>query len=90
MPSKTKFAMDRFIPPQARPAYKIPPNVVDDTIFQNRIKQAMIVWKQVKEDGADIITWWQYLVKGGVKHMGKELKKKRMGHLNILNIQQAY
>ena len=85
--------LDRYIPPKSRPSYKIPPNVVDDKIFQTRLKKAMNGWTHAKI-GADLLVWWQYLVKGGIKHLakirGKELKKERLGKLNILKIRQAY
>ena len=85
--------LDRYIPPKSRPSYKIPPNVVDDKIFQTRLQKAMIGWTHAKA-GADLLVWWQYLVKGGIKHLakirGKELKKERLGKLNILKVRQAY
>ena len=54
----------------------------------------MTGWLQVKADGADLLTWWEYLVKGGIRQLaqtrGKELKNQRLGQLNILKIKQAY
>ena len=47
----------------------------------------MTGWFQVKADGADLLMWWEYLVKGGVRQLaqarGKELKNQRLGQLNI-------
>ena len=59
-----------------------------------RLGAAMIGWIQVKEAGADLLTWWQNLVMGAIKQLAKsrgtEFKKERLWHLNILKIRQAY
>ena len=86
--------LDRCLTPQTKPSYKIPPNVVKDELFQTHLKDSMIGWLQVKADGADLLTWWEYLVKGGVIQLaqarGKEIKNQRLGQLNILKLRQAY
>ena len=52
----------------------------------------MIGWTHAKA-GADLLVWWQYLVKNGIKHLaktrGKELKKERLGKSNILKVRLA-
>ena len=54
----------------------------------------MLGWQQIKSEGVDLLMWWQLIVKKGIKQIaqvrGKELKKQRMGQLNLLNIRQAY
>ena len=54
----------------------------------------MLIWNQVKDSGADLLTWWQHLVKKGILHLAKvrarELLKQRRGHLNLLLLRQAY
>ena len=51
-------------------------------------------WLQVKAQGADLSTWWESMVKGGVRKLaqtrGEEIKNQRLGQLNILKIRQAY
>ena len=85
---KLPSSLDRCLTPQTKPSYKIPPNVVKDEIFQTRLSDSMTGWLQVKADGADLLTWWEYLIKGGVRQLaqtrGKELKNQRLGQLNIL------
>ena len=54
----------------------------------------MAEWMRVKESGANIITWWQHMVKGGITFLAnarsKELKKESMGQLNMLKLKQSY
>ena len=73
LPSK----LDRCLTPQTKPAYKIPPTVVTDLIFQTRLSEAMLGWQQVKSEGVDLLMWWQLIVKKGIKQIalvrGKEL-----------------
>ena len=51
-------------------------------------------WKQIREHGLDVITWWEIIVKPGLKRLAlersKELCKEQRGELNLLLIQQAY
>ena len=46
----------------------------------------------MKDDGAEVLLWWEYLVKGGIKQIaiqrGKELKKLNLGRLNMLKLRQ--
>ena len=54
----------------------------------------MLEWQRVKEAGANMMLWWELLVKPGVKSLlierGKEMNKERSGQLNLLMIQLAY
>ena len=54
----------------------------------------MNTWKEVRSHGVDILIWWEKLVKPGIRKLalerGKELKKERKSHLNLLLIRQAY
>ena len=71
--------LDRCLTPQTKPSYKIPPSVVSDDLFQTRLVESMTVWLQVKEQGADLLMWWQLIVKKGVKLLaqvrGREIIK---------------
>ena len=82
------------VAPQARPHFKIPPDIVDDEIFSASISKAAESWRQVREAGVNILSWWQYLVKPGIRHLAKarskELKKQRRGFLNLLCVRQAH
>ena len=83
----------RNLAPQIKPTFKIPPSVVDDETFKQQLKDSMADWLQVKEAGADLMLWWDAIVKGGIKYLavqrGKELKKEKIGKLNILKLKQA-
>ena len=65
---------------QAKPSFKIPPEVVDDDIFRVKLGEALAGWHQVREPRVDPLQWWQYLVKPGILHLAKsryfELKKQ--------------
>ena len=51
-------------------------------------------WNIVKNSGVDILVWWEYMVKKGIKELAREkgikIKKQRIGKLNMLKIKQAY
>ena len=86
--------LDRQVTPRSKPQFRIPPEVVTDPLFQSQLKENMLIWNQVKDSGADLLTWWQHLVKRGVLHLARvrarELLKQRRGQLNLLLLRQAY
>ena len=86
--------LDRYIAPNSKPQFRIPPEIASDPEFQSRLRDSMLIWNQVREAGADLLTWWQYLVKRGIRHLakerGRELLKQRRGQLNLLLLRQAY
>ena len=45
-------------------------------------------------ENIDLMAWWQYLVKAGIKKLaqnrGKIMKKQRLGQLKILQVRQAF
>ena len=48
----------------------------------------MLDWQEVHDLGLDILTWWEVLVKPGIKKLAlqrsKELNRERRGELNLL------
>ena len=84
----------RMVAPQAKPHFKIPPHVVDDDNFRENLCQTFEIWQQVRENGANTLKWWEYLVKPGICSLAKsragELKKQRCGQLNLLYLRQSY
>ena len=54
----------------------------------------MAEWLKVKEAGANLMLWWDSMVKGMIKYLaiqrGKELTKQLIGILNMLRLKQAY
>ena len=80
--------------PRSRPLFKAKPEVVTDPLFKFRLAETFSSWAQVKDYGLDILTWWELIVKPGVKKLlierGKELNKERSGVLNLLLLRQSY
>ena len=86
-------SLQRLLAPLSRPAFKISPSVVNDDIFNQRLKISMIDWLRVKDAGVEVLTWWEILVKKGIKQLAvtrsKEIKKQNIGRLNILRLRQV-
>ena len=80
--------------PRHKPLFKARAEVVADPVFAQRLNTKMLEWQRVKEAGADIMLWWELLVKPGIKSLlierGKERNHERSGQLNLLMIQMAY
>ena len=83
-----------MVSPRSRPLFKVRPEVICDKSFQDSLAESMVDWKQVKDLGLDVLTWWEVVVKPGVRklamHRSKELNWQRRGEINLLLIQQAY
>ena len=52
-------------------------------------------WQQVRQnENIDLLVWWQYLVKAGIKKLAidrsKVLKRQRIGQLKMMQIKQAF
>ena len=84
----------RILSPKSRPSYKIKQDVVNDSIFQERLKDSMDHWLEVKSFGLNVIPWWEIVVKPGVKQLAiqrsKEINKTKRGEINLLFLRQAY
>ena len=54
----------------------------------------MVDWQEVNDLGLDILTWWELLVKPGIRKLAlqrsKEINRERRGELNLLLLRQAY
>ena len=68
--------------------------MIRDKIFNERLKVKFSAWSEVRESGLNLMSWWEVIVKPGIKRLlidrGKELNKERSGHLNLLLLKQAY
>ena len=77
-----------------KPLFKAQPNAVEDPIFKQRLNVIFPLWLEIKKAGLDVVSWWEIIVKPGIKKIlverTKELKKERNGQLNLLMIKQAY
>ena len=51
-------------------------------------------WIRVKEAGANLMVWWDSMLKIGVKYLAvqraKEIEKQRLRVLNMLKLKQAF
>ena len=86
--------MARILSPRSRPLFKVKPDVIKDQIFQDRLSESMHDWHEVHELGLEILTWWELLVKPGIRKLAlqrsKEINRERRGELNLLLLRQAY
>ena len=52
------------------------------------------MWSEIRSYNVDVLTWWEILVKPGIKKLlierGKEINKAKRGELNLLLLQQSY
>ena len=73
---------------------KIRDEVSKDVVFQDRVSSAMDIWTEIRNNGLDILTWWELVVKPGLRNLAlvrsREMKKDQRGELNMLLIKQAY
>ena len=84
----------KFLGPRSRPLFKAKPEVVRDEIFYERLKFNFISWSEIRKAGLDIMSWWELIVKPGIRRLlierGKEMNTERSGQLNLLFLRQAY
>ena len=86
--------LENLTSPKTRPFFKTNPEVVLDQVFQDRLKVAMESWQEVRNMGLDILSWWEVVVKPGIKRLaiarGKEINKQKRGRLNALLLLQSF
>ena len=44
----------------------MPPHIVEDQVFKAQIQEMMDNYNEILEAGADLLTWWEHLVKPGI------------------------
>ena len=68
--------------------------VAQDREFKLRVREAMGKWEEIRREGLPIMSWWELIVKPGVKKIAmdrsKEINKDKRGVLNLLQLRQAY
>ena len=51
-------------------------------------------WEEVRKFGVPVLTWWEVLVKPGIRKLAiarsKEMNKNRRGLLNLLMMRQSF
>ena len=84
----------RLTSPKFKAQFKSKPDVVKDPEFIRRLKVEHEEWVGVKNQGVDVMLWWEHMVKPGIKKLliarGKEMKLERSGFLNLLMLRQSY
>ena len=78
--------------PKSRPVFKTKPEVVRDKIFQTRLANNMLEWVEVRKFGVPVLTWWEELVKPGIKKLAinrcKDLSRERRSYPNLIMLRQ--
>ena len=86
--------MHTLVSPRARPFFKTTPVVMKDKVFQHRLLNCMREWQKVKEFAVPVLTWWDVLVKPGIRKLAiertKEINRERRSHLNLFMMRQIY
>ena len=84
----------RLICPRTKPMFRIKAEVVQDTLFQAQLSEAMTGWQHVRSFGLDVLSWWENLVKPGVRKLAqqrsREMFRNRQEELNLLRLRQSY
>ena len=87
-------SFSKLTSPTFRSQFKSKPDVVKDPEFNRRLELKHAEWVAVKNMGVNIMQWWEYMVKPGIKKLlierGKEIKQERRGFLNLLLLRQSY
>ena len=80
--------------PKARPFFKTSPELVTDSTFAERLEASMNDWIEIKENGLDILKWWEIVVKPGIRRLAinrtKEINIEKRRKLNLLLLRQSY
>ena len=86
--------MGHSISPRSRPFFKVSPEIVMDDVFRAWLQRDMIGWLEVKERGLAVLSWWEIIVKPGIRRLAitrsKELKKIKRSRLNCLLMKQSF
>ena len=84
----------KILSPKARPFFKIKPEVINDSVFQEWLAESMLDWKEVKMRGLETLLWWEIVVKPGIRKLAilrsKQINQEKRGKLNMLMLRQAY
>ena len=80
--------------PRGNYTFRIKADVVNDSMFQDRLKEALLGWINIKSLGLDVLVWWENIVKPGIKKLAqtrsREISKQVKGELNLFRLRQIY
>ena len=86
--------LSRLLCPRSRPMFKVKEVVARDKEFQGRVKLAMEEWGDVRAEGLPVLSWWEIIVKPGIRKIAmdrsKEINIEKRERLNLLLLRQAY
>ena len=84
----------RLMCPKGNYSFRIKSEVVNDGVFQERLKESMEGWQNIRSFGMDVLVWWENIVKPGVKKLaqqrGREMTKLSREELNLFRLRQGY
>ena len=84
----------RLLCPRSIPMFRIKAEVVQDPLFQDCLSESMACWQQVRTFGLDVMSWWENLVKPGVRKLAqkrsREMFRVKQEELNLLRLRQTY
>ena len=85
---------NRLSCPRGNYTFRIKAEVVNDSMFQGRLKEALLGWLNIKSFGLDVLVWWENIVKPGIKKLAqtrsREMLKQSKGELNLFRLRQIY
>ena len=91
---KVPDPLARMCCPKNRPQYKVREEVVRDMEFQERVKESMMEWEVVRQEGLPVLSWWEIIVKPGIRKIAlersKQINRDKRSVLNLLLLRQAY
>ena len=92
---KLPSVCSKFVSPKASPLFKARPEVVRDPVFKARLQEQYTVWEEARTvSHIPTLAWWEETVKPGVRNLlkwrGREMKKERLGRLNLFLLRQSY
>ena len=90
--------LSKVICPKSRPTFRLTSEVIQDQLFQARLREVMLTYNRVKDfqgsQSFGVLQWWELLVKPGVLKLGlvrsKEINRERREALNLLILRQLY
>ena len=84
----------RLCSPRSRPQFKVREEVARDQEFQDAVQVAMEEWELVRLEGLPVLSWWELIVKPGIKKIAMDRSKciniSRRSLLNLLLLRQSY
>ena len=68
--------MNKISSTKSKPLFKSKPNVIQDEICKSWLRANIKLWKTVRTAGLDVLSWWELIVKLGIKKLLIERSKE--------------